>query len=254
MPGLPITHARMTRPPDGKAGHLSGRRAARVPAAGKAGGGVHNGDHRSRGGAHRGRNRDRRWRSRGPRLRDQADAAARERARADREAGRGSRGGGREGQDDRGAPALRRQHEALGDAGALPRPGAVGVARLPGGDQGRGLLPHLEDGGSAQADAAELPQPRQLRHLDREAGPLPRREGRGGGRLRPQRNRGRQAAGRGPDRSRRPLRRQGPRQGWGGALQLRAGLGPRGQGHGPRGGDARAPDRRRARLLRSPGP
>ena len=35
-------------------------------------------------------------------------------------------------------------------------------------------------GAAAQADAAQLPQPRQLRHLDREAQPLPGREGRGG--------------------------------------------------------------------------
>ncbi len=44
-------------------------------------------------------------------------------------------------------------------------------------------------GGAAEADAAQLPQPRQLRHLGREAGPLPLREGGGGGRLHPLRDR-----------------------------------------------------------------
>ena len=50
--------------------------------------------------------------------------------------------------------------------------------------------------------AAQLPQPRQLRHLDREAGPVPGREGRGGGRLPADRDRGRQAPRRGPHRAR----------------------------------------------------
>ena len=138
----------------------------------------------------------------------------------------------------------------VGDAGAVPGPRSVGVARLPGGHQGRGLLAHLEDGAAAEADAAELPQPRQLRHLGREAGPLPRREGRGGGRLHPQRDRGGQAAGRGPDRPRRALRRQGPRQGRRGALQLRARLRRGRQGDRARRGHHRPSDRRGARLLR----
>ena len=80
-------------------------------------------------------------------------------------------------------------------------------------DQGRGLPADQEGGAAAEADAAELPQPRQLRHLGRETRPLPRREGRGGRRLHPHRDRRDQAAGRGPDRQGRALRRQGPRQG-----------------------------------------
>ncbi len=49
-----------------------------------------------------------------------------------------------------------------------------------------------------------------------------------------------------------PLRRQGPRQGGGGALQLRAGVRRGRQGDGSRRGHPRPPDRRRARLLRPP--
>ena len=65
----------------------------------------------------------------------------------------------------------------------------VGVAGLPGGHQGRGLPADHEEGAAAEADAAELPQPRQLRHLGLQAGPLPRRESRGGRRLHPLRDR-----------------------------------------------------------------
>ena len=46
-------------------------------------------------------------------------------------------------------------------------------------------------GDAAQADAAAVPQPRQLRRLGGRAQPLAGREGRGGGRLHPHRDRGR---------------------------------------------------------------
>ena len=49
----------------------------------------------------------------------------------------------------------------------------------------------------AQADAAAVPQPRQLRRLGRRAQPLAGREGRGGGRVHADRDRRRQAARRG---------------------------------------------------------
>src|SRR5882724_2356270 len=62
--------------------------------------------------------------------------------------------------------------EVPGDGRAFPRPAQVGVAGLPGGHQGRGLPADLEGGTAVEADAAELPQPRQLRHLGLQAGPL----------------------------------------------------------------------------------
>ena len=68
------------------------------------------------------------------------------------------------------------------------------LAGLPGGREGRRLPADQAGGAPAEADAAELPQPRQLRHLGREALPLPRREGRGGGRLPPDRDRGRRSS------------------------------------------------------------
>ena len=91
--------------------------------------------------------------------------------------------------------AVGRQHAPVGDGGAVPRPGPVGVARVPGGHQGRRLPADQAERNPAEAPAAQLPQPRQLRHLDREAGPVPGREGRGGGRLPAHRDRGRQAPG-----------------------------------------------------------
>ncbi len=45
-------------------------------------------------------------------------------------------------------PPLRGEHEALGDAGAVPRPRSLGLARLPGGHQGRRLPADQEDGAS----------------------------------------------------------------------------------------------------------
>ena len=202
------------------------------------------------GRSHRGRGRDRRRRPRRPRLREQADAAARERAGADREAGRSPGGGDREGQSRRSAPALRGEHEALGDGRAVPRPRQVGVAGLPGGHQGRGLRPHAEQGDAAEADAAELPQPRQLRHLGRQTGPLPLRQSRGSGRLHPLGDRRDQAAGRGPGRQGRALRRPRPRQGGRRARQLRARLRRRRQGDRARRGHRRPPHLRGLRLLR----
>ena len=147
-------------------------------------------------------------------------------------------------------PALRGEHEALGDGRAVPRPRQVGVAGLPGGHQGRGLPADPEESAPAEADAAELPQPRQLRHLGRQTGPLPRRQSRGGRRLHPLRDRRDQAAGRGPGRQGRALRRPRPRQGRPGARQLRARLRRRRQGHRPRRGHRRPPHLRRLRLLR----
>ena len=166
---------------------------------------------RPRGRAPRGRHRDRRRWARRARVREQGHAAARGRAGADRAARRDPGGGAREGQGLRRPQRLRRQHAPVGDGGALPGPRPGGLARLPEGREGRRLSPDQEAGDPAEAAAAELPQPRQLRHLGREALALPRRQGRGGGRLHPHRDRRRQAPRRGPDRPRRPLRRQGPR-------------------------------------------
>ena len=180
---------------------MGGVAPAQFPPPVDAAAGVRRPADRSRGGAHRGRHRDRRRRPRGPRLRDPADAAARARARADREARRGAGGRDREGQDARRAPAVGREHAPLGDAGAVPGHGRVRVARAVEGRQGRRLPADREAGAAAEADAAELPQPRQLRGVGRAARPLPGREGRGGGRLHPVRDRRRQAAGRGPDRA-----------------------------------------------------
>ncbi len=204
--------------------------------------GVHRPADRCRGRAHRGRRRDRRRRPRRARLRDPADAAARARARAHGEAGRGAGRGDREGQDARRAPAVGREHAPVGDAGAVPRPRRVRVADAVEGRQGRRLPADREAGAAAEADAAELPQPRQLRGVGRGARALPVREGRGGGRLHPARDRRRQAARRGPHRARRAHRRQGARPRRQAARQLRARLRRDGQGDGARGGHARPPD------------
>ena len=148
----------------------------------------------------------------------------------------------REGQDARRAPAVGRQHAPVGDAGAVPGHGRVRVADAVEGRQGRRLPADREAGAAAEADAAELPQPRQLRGVGRAARALPVREGRGGGRLHPARDHRRQAAGRGPHRGRRAHRRQGPRPGRQAAPQLRARLGRDGEGDGGRRGHARPPD------------
>ena len=149
------------------------------------------------------------------------------------------------------APALRRQRRPLGADPALPgpRPGRLAVG-LPGGDQGRDLLPHLEESVPAEAAAAQLPQRGHLHDVGLETGPLPRRESRRGRRLHPLRDRRDQAAGRGPDRQGRALGRPRPRQGRRGARQLRARLRRRRQGDGARRGHDRPPHLRRLRLLR----
>ena len=67
-------------------------------------------------------------------------------------------------------------------------PGRRRLAALRRGRQGDRLLLHQEAGGPAQADAAAVPQPRQLRGQRRRAQPLAGREGRGDGRLRPVRD------------------------------------------------------------------
>ena len=138
---------------------------------------------------------------------------------------------------------------AMDPAVPRPRPGRV-AAGLPGGDEGRDLLPHLEESVPAEAAAAQLPQRGHLHALGLETGPLPRRESRRGRRLHPRRDRRDQAAGRGPDRQGRPLRRPRPRQGRRGARQLRARLRRRRQGDRPRRGHDRPPHLRRLRLLR----
>ena len=69
-------------------------------------------------------------------------------------------------------------------------PGRRLVAALRRGQARDGLL-HAQPQarGAAEADAAAVPQPRQLRGLGGRAQPLAGREGRGGGRLRPHRDR-----------------------------------------------------------------
>ena len=147
---------------------MAGVAPAEFPPPVDAGRGVHRPADRSRGRAHRGRRRDRRRRPRRPRLRDQADAAARGRAGADREARRGPGRGDREGQGRRRAPALGREHAALGDARSCSPTSTRRTGRVyQEVDQGRGLPADHEAGAAAEADAAELPQPRQLRHLGR---------------------------------------------------------------------------------------
>ena len=188
-------------------------RSRTIPAAGRRRRRVRRPADGRRGRAHRGRRRDRRRRPGRPRLRDQADAAARERARADGEARRGPGRGDREGPLGGRAPAVGREHASLGDAGAVPGPAAGGVAGVRRGDKGRRLPADLQAGAAAEADAAQLPQPRQLRHLGGAAGPVPGREGRGGRRLPAVGDLGDQAAGRRADRGRRAHRRQGPRPG-----------------------------------------
>ena len=205
---------------------------------------------RPRGRAPRGRYRDRRRWARRARMREQGHAAARGRAGADREARRDPGGSAREGQGLRRTQRLRRQHAAVGDGGALPGPRSRGLARLPEGREGRRLSPDQEAGDSAEAAAAELPQPRQLRDFGREAvrASSPRRRRR-----------------RAPTSSPRPRPTSSwSRTGSSGACapatraatatararQLRARLRPDGEGDRARRGHDRPPDRRRGRLLR----
>ena len=198
--------------------------------------------------------RDRGRRPCGPRLREPASRPAGRRAGAHGAAGRGPGRRGREGQGLRRAHAERGEHEALGDEGAVPGSRPVGLAlRLPGGHQGRRLPADEEGGAAAEADAAQLPQPRQLRDLGLEALALPRREGRGEGRLHPHRDGCRQAPGRGQDRARHPLGRSRPRQGRQAAGQLRAGLGRCGEHDCARRGHPRTSHPGRHPLLRPAG-
>ena len=126
----------------------------------------------------------------------------------------------------------------------------VGVADVRHRREGHGLLHDQARCGAAEADPAAVPQPRQPRHLGRAARALPRREGRGGRRLHPPRDRRLQAAGRGRRGPRRPHGRQGPRPRRRAAAELRAGLGPDRQGHGAGRGHAGPPHRRRDPPLR----
>ena len=128
------------------------------------------------------------------------------------------------------------------------------VARLRGGDQGRRLPAHLEARGAVEAAAAELPKPRQLRDLDREAGAVPRREGRGGRRLPADRDRGRAACSSPTGSSRGCARGTRGATATAGARELRAGLRRGREGHRAGRGHPGPPDRRGDRLLRAPGP
>ncbi len=88
--------------------------------------------------------------------------------------------------------------------GAVPRPDARGLAqgglRLRRGAQG-GRLPHAQrERLAADPDAAAVQEPRQRGHLGLGAGPLPAATGRGGRRVRPDRDRGHAAARRGRPR------------------------------------------------------
>ena len=144
-------------------------------------------------------------------VRDPPAAAARGRPRADRVARRGAGRGDREGPRRRRAPALGRRDEPERDPAAVP--GRRLLAALRRGRQGDRLLhaqPQARD--PAEADAAAVPQPRQLRRLGRRAQPLAGRAGRGGRRLRAVRDRRREAARRGRRGRRRAHGRQGPRQ------------------------------------------
>ena len=210
-----------------------------------------------RGRADRGRRRDRRRRPGRAGLRDPADAAARGRREADGVARRGAR--------SRWSRRARPPGSHL-MSGAMMHPSAMeklfpdldrgGLADVRHGRQGRRVY-FLTNGKRAiplQADAAAVPQPRQPRHVGRAARPLPRREGRGGGRLHPPRDRGLQAAGRGRQGRRRPHGRQGPRPRGRGARQLRARLGRDRQGDraAPRAPRATWPARRSATSTSAP--
>ena len=97
------------------------------------------------------------------------------------------------------------------------------------------------------ADAAAVPQPRQLRRLGRRAQPLAGREGRGGRRLHPVRDRRRRScSSRTASCRRRAHGRQGARQGRRREGQLRARLRRHRQGDRARRGLLGPPDRRRA--------
>ena len=133
-----------------------------------------------------------------------------------------------------------------------PVPGRRLLAALRGGGQGDRLL-HAQPqaGDPAEADAAAVPQPRQLRRLRRRAQPLAGREGRGGRRLRPVRDGRREAARRGRCDGRRAHGRQGPRQAGRGEGQLRARRRRDRQGDRARRGLLGPPHRRGAQ---GPGP
>ena len=146
----------------------------------------------------------------------------------------------REGQGLRRPQPVGRDDAPVGPAGALPRPRAR-TGRPMAGRQGLGLLDaQPQAGAAAQADAAAVSQPWQPRRLGRRAVALAGREGRGGRRLHPHRDRGLATARRGRRRARDPLGRQGPRQGRRAAGQLRARRRRRRQGHRPRRGDVGA--------------
>ena len=206
------------------------------------------------GRAHRGRGRDRRRRPRGAGLRDPADPAPGGRARARRVARRGAGGRVEKGKAT-GAHTL---------SGANMRPSAM-----------RELFPDLDPSEwpvyqEVEKDAVYLltkraalplkPMPPNFRNHGNyvtsvaKLCALPRREGRGGGRLPADRDRGDEAPRRGPGGQGRPLGRQGPRPRGQGAGQLRARLGPDRQGDRARRGHGRPPHRRRDRLLRPPRP
>ena len=183
-------------------------------------------------------------------MRDPAAPAARGRPRAAGGARRGAGRGDREGARRRRAPALGRGDEPGVDPLAVP--GRRLLAALRRGGQGDRLL-HAQPQarGAAEADAAAVPQPRQLRRLGRGAQPLAGGEGRGGGRVRAVRDGRREAAGRGRHGRRRPHGRQGARQAGRREVELRARLRRDGQGDRARRGLLGPPDRRGAQGPRA---
>ena len=219
-------------------------RPQRVSAAGRFGGGVRRPADGRPGRAHRGRRRDRGRRAGRHGLRHPPAAAAGRRRGADRAPRRGAGRGDREGPRRGGAPALGRRDEPERDPGAAP--GRRLVAALGRGQARDGVL-HAQSQarGAAQADAAAVPQPRQLRGERRGAQPLAGGQGRGDGRLRPHRDDRQQAARRGRQGRRRPHGRQGPRQVRGREGQLRARQRRHGPGHRARRGLLGASHRRR---------
>ena len=188
-----------------------------LPAPGRLPRRVHQARPRRRGRADRGRRRDRRRRHRRPRLRQPPAAAARRRPRDDGAARGSPRRRDREGQDLRRAQPVRRGHAARPAGRAVPGDDPRGLAqgglRLRRGHQGGGLHAPLRQDQAAHPDAAAVQEPRQRGHLGLRARALPAAPGGGGRRLHPHRDRCDAADRRRGQGRRRPLRRQGARQG-----------------------------------------
>ena len=108
---------------------------------------------------------------------------------ADRAPRRGAGRGDREGPRRRSAPALRRRDEPERDPRAAARTTTRGRTTARSSARRSTSCLNKQARGAAEADAAAVPQPRQLRGQRRRAQPLAGREGRGDGRLRPHRDR-----------------------------------------------------------------